>query len=88
MTEAQYKAELAKLREENEKLLKAAKSKLKISVSKQGGVMVLGLRRFPVTYYKQEWLTLLGMADEIKAFIHANANRLSEGKDCSEEAIG
>jgi hypothetical protein len=28
--------------------------------------------RFPVTLYKEQWLRLLTMADEIKAFIEAN----------------
>jgi hypothetical protein len=32
--------------------------------------------RFPVTLYKEQWLKLLGMADEIKAFIEANNESL------------
>lgn len=85
-TEQQLQAELAKLRAENERLKAAAKSKLKLAVSKSGGVMVLGMRRFPITFFKKEWIILLSMADDIKAFIKANEAKLSSEK--SEEAIG
>jgi hypothetical protein len=33
--------------------------------------------RFPVTLYAQQWEKVLGMADEIKAFIEANRDKLS-----------
>jgi hypothetical protein len=32
--------------------------------------------RFPVTLYKEQWLKLLDMADDIRAFIDANAAQL------------
>jgi hypothetical protein len=32
--------------------------------------------RFPVTLYKEQWLRLLAMAEEIKAFIAANQGSL------------
>jgi hypothetical protein len=32
--------------------------------------------RFPVTLYKEQWLKLLDMSDEIRAFIAANATQL------------
>jgi hypothetical protein len=32
--------------------------------------------RFPVTLYKEQWLRLLDMADEIRAFIAANDAQL------------
>jgi len=32
--------------------------------------------RFPVTLYKEQWLRLLSMADDIRAFIEANNERL------------
>jgi hypothetical protein len=37
---------------------------------------VYGLGRFPVTLYQEQWLKLLDMADEIRAFIRDNAARL------------
>ncbi len=40
-----------------------------LKVREKGGVSVHGLGRFPVTLYKEQWVKLLGMSDEIRAFI-------------------
>lgn len=69
-------AELERLRAENERLKKGSHSKLAMKVSEKGAVSVYGMGRFPVTLYKEQWLKLLGMADEIKAFIEANNDSL------------
>jgi hypothetical protein len=69
-------AELERLRAENEALKKVGRSKLSMKVSEKGAVSVYGMGRFPVTLYKEQWLRLLGMADDIKAFIEANNERL------------
>jgi hypothetical protein len=37
---------------------------------------VYGLGRFPVTLYKEQWLKLLAMADDIRAFIAAHEAEL------------
>ena len=47
-----------------------------IKVSEKGGVSVYGLGRFPVTLYKEQWLKLLDLADELRAFIAANDSAL------------
>ena len=65
-------AELERLRAENESLKKAGRGKLAMKVSEKGALSVYGMGRFPVTLYKEQWLRLLSMADEIKAFIEAN----------------
>ncbi len=65
-------AELERLRAENERLKKAGSGKLAMKVSEKGALSVYGMGRFPVTLYKEQWLRLLAMADEIKAFIEAN----------------
>jgi hypothetical protein len=49
---------------------------LSLRVSHLGGLAVDGLGRFPVTLYKDQWLKLLDIADDIRAFIKANDNRL------------
>jgi hypothetical protein len=41
-----------------------------------GAVSIYGMGRFPVTLYKEQWLKLLDMADEIRAFIAANEEQL------------
>ncbi len=68
--------ELERLRAENERLKKAASRGGSIRVSEKGGVSVYGLGRFPVTLYKEQWLRLLDMADEIRAFIRDHAEAL------------
>ena len=69
-------SELEKLRAENERLKKAAGRGGSIRVSEKGGVSIYGLGRFPVTLYKEQWLRLLDMADDIRAFIRDNDDRL------------
>ena len=55
---------------------KGASSSLRLKVSEKGALSVYGMGRFPVTLYKEQWLKLLGMADEIRAFIAANDAQL------------
>ena len=47
-----------------------------MKVSDKGAVSVYGMGRFPVTLYKEQWLRLLDIADEIRAFIAANQEKL------------
>jgi hypothetical protein len=68
--------ELERLRAENQALKKTASKGLSLKVSEKGGVSVYGLGRFPVTLYKEQWLKLLGMTDEIRTFISANDAQL------------
>ncbi|MGH8227237.1 MAG: hypothetical protein ACRET2_10275 [Steroidobacteraceae bacterium] len=70
------KAEIERLRAENESLKSPNRSKLAMKVSEKGALSVYGMGRFPVTLYKEQWLRLLAMADEIKSFIDANAASL------------
>ena len=70
------KAELERLRAENEALKKGKEKGLSLKVSDKGGVSVYGLGRFPVTLYKEQWLRLLDISDEICSFIEANGDRL------------
>jgi hypothetical protein len=69
-------AELERLRAENERLKRSGQSKLAMKVSEKGALSVYGMGRFPVTLYKEQWLRLLAMADDIKAFIEANQAQL------------
>jgi hypothetical protein len=76
----ELQAELQRLRAENEALKKSGRSKLSMKVSEKGALSVYGMGRFPVTLYKEQWLRLLAMADDIKAFIEAN-NESLKAKD-------
>ena len=69
-------AEIERLRAENERLRKARDSRLAMKVSEKGALSVYGMGRFPVTLYKEQWLRLLAMAEDIKAFIEANDDKL------------
>ena len=69
-------AELERLRAENERLKGQQARGVTLKVSEKGGVSVYGMGRFPVTLYKEQWLKLLDMADEIRAFINANDDAL------------
>ena len=68
--------ELERLRAENERLKKTASRGVSLKVSEKGGVSVYGLGRFPVTLYKEQWVKLLDMAEEIRAFIRDNDSSL------------
>ena len=70
------KAELERLRAENAALKARQGGIPRFKVSEKGGVSVYGLGRFPVTLYKEQWLKLLGMAEEIKQFIAENEAKL------------
>ena len=76
MSEEQLRAELEKLKAENEALKTAKRATGIIKVSEKGAVSVYGLGRFPVTLYKEQWEKLLDMADELRAFIRENAGSL------------
>ena len=77
MNEEELKAELERLKAENEALRKGnSKGATSLKVSEKGGVSVYGLGRFPVTLYKEQWTKLLDMADEIRTFIRENDSRL------------
>jgi hypothetical protein len=76
VNEHELKAELERLRAENEALKNQTTRSVSLRVSEKGGVSVYGLGRFPVTLYKEQWLKLLEMADQIRAFIRENEAKL------------
>jgi hypothetical protein len=76
MADDDLKAELQRLREENDRLKNRTARGVSLKVSEKGGVSVYGLGRFPVTLYKEQWTRLLDMADDIRAFIRDNDAKL------------
>jgi hypothetical protein len=71
---------LARLEAENQTLKSKRTGQLSLKVSEKGGLSVYGLGRFPVTLYKEQWVKLLGFADEIKKFLKEN-DHLLKAKD-------
>ncbi len=76
MTNEAMKAELERLGNENAALKKGAAAGISMKVSEKGAVSIYGMGRFPVTLYKEQWLKLLDMSADIRAFIAANDAQL------------
>ena len=81
MSDEDLKAELERLRVENERLKKRGQRTTSLKVSEKGGVSLYGLGRFPVTLYKEQWAKLLDMGDAIRAFIKENEGKLKSKGD-------
>lgn len=76
MNEQDMKAELERLKAENEALRTRSGRPISLKVSEKGGVSIYGLGRFPVTLYKEQWAMLLDMTEEIRAFLKENDAKL------------
>lgn len=76
MSDEDMKGELERLRAENERLKGQRGRGTNMKVSEKGALSVYGLGRFPVTLYKEQWVRLLDMAEEIRAFLKENDARL------------
>jgi hypothetical protein len=77
-SEAELKAELERLKAENMALKARGSKGVSMKVSEKGGVSIYGLGRFPVTLYQEQWLKLLDLADDIRAFIKDNEGQLKK----------
>jgi hypothetical protein len=76
MPDDEMKDELERLRAENAALKKTSSRGLSLKVSEKGALSVYGMGRFPVTLYKEQWIKLLEISEDILAFIKANESRL------------
>ena len=76
MADEDLRAELERLRKENESLKKGAAKGISMKVSEKGGLSVYGLGRFPITLYQEQWTKLLDMSEDIRAFIAAHQGEL------------
>ena len=77
-TEDELRAELERLKAENEALRNRRSGVVSMKVSEKGGLSVYGLGRFPVTLYQEQWLKLLDMTDDIRAFIRDHEPELKK----------
>jgi hypothetical protein len=75
MADEDMRAELERLRRENAALKKRSPD-IRMKVSEKGALSVYGMGRFPVTLYKEQWLKLLDMGEDIRAFIAAHTAEL------------
>jgi len=75
MAEPSYeelKAKLAELQKQGP----AAAGSLMFKVSAKGAVSAYGLGRFPVTLYYEQWIKLLGGAEQLRSFMESNKGAL------------
>jgi hypothetical protein len=77
-TEAELKAELERLKAENESLKARGSKGISMKVSEKGGLSVYGLGRFPVTLYQEQWVKLLDLEPDIRAFIKEHEGQLKK----------
>ncbi len=76
MADEDLRADLDRLRKENQALKQAPQARVTMKVSNKGGLSVYGLGRFPVTLYKEQWIKLLGMSADIERFIREHDHEL------------
>ena len=72
----EMQAELERLRAENEGLKARKTQERRLQVSQKGAVSLYGIRRFPITFYADEWDIILSMADEVRTFISQHDTEL------------
>jgi hypothetical protein len=77
-TEDDLRAELERLKAENEALRTRRSGAVSMKVSEKGGLSVYGLGRFQVTLYQEQWIRLLDMDKEIRAFIEQHQSELKK----------
>ncbi|MGB0036373.1 MAG: hypothetical protein WBP79_12930 [Candidatus Acidiferrales bacterium] len=76
MTEPTKEELLARIAELEKQSGSKRKGSLEFRVGEKGGVSVYGLGRFPVTLYYEQWIRLLDVAGELRAFLEENKPRL------------
>jgi hypothetical protein len=70
--------EVERLRAENEALKARPGRELRLQVSAKGGASLYGIRRFPITFYLDEWERILDMADDIRTFLREHEGELKK----------
>jgi hypothetical protein len=86
MSERDLQAEIERLKAENERLRRQGSNRVSLKISEKGGVSVYGLGRFPVTLYKEQWLKLLDMGNDIRSFIAEHETELKTRQARSDQA--
>ena len=56
---------------------KKTEKSIVVKVSPKGCVQVNGIRKFPISFYKNEWETIFSLQERIEAFIADNDEALA-----------
>ena len=75
-SDQELQRELERLRTENAALKSRRQREIRLQVSQKGAVSLYGLRRFPVTFYLEEWNQILDRSGEIRAFLKKHESEL------------
>jgi len=82
--EEDLKRQLEEMKREKEAVeaqLAAEKAKqtraVYLKVSEKGGASLYGIRRFPITFYVEEWNRILDMEPEIRSFLKTHEGELT-----------
>ena len=70
------KQRVAQLESELEAEKAKGKKSIHLKVSAKGGVSLYGIRRFPITFYLEEWNQILEMGEEIRGFLAEHSDDL------------
>ena len=76
MSEPTNEELLARIAELEREKAQRRSGSLSLKVSEKGAVSVYGMGRFPVTLYYEQWTRLFNAAEDIKAFLEENKNKL------------
>jgi hypothetical protein len=77
-SEEDLRRQVADLKAQLESEKASAKRPITLQVSKKGAVSLYGIRRFPVTFYLEEWNRILDMEGEIRKFLEEHEAELSK----------
>ena len=77
-SEEELKKRISELESRLEDQKERARKGVYLKVSAKRGVSLYGIRRFPVTFYLEEWNRILGMSDEIRTFLREHESELSK----------
>jgi hypothetical protein len=82
-------SELQRLRAENAKLRqRESEGAIRLKVSDKGALSVYGLMRFPVTLYREQWMTLLAEKERILEFLSAHDGDLKSARTANNKDQG
>lgn len=76
-TPEELKEELERLKSELESEKAKKQKPIYIQISRKGCVSVYGIRRFPVSFYADEWQKILALKNDILEYISENFDKLA-----------
>jgi hypothetical protein len=79
-SEEDLKRQVEELKAQLEAEKSKSKKDVRLQVSQKGAVSLYGIRRFPITFYQEEWAQILDMTDEIRRFIQQHQAELARKK--------